>query len=143
MFEPFVQKAFDKMKDAGLAPVYLEQVNLLEQHIAFLSDKLAHAEKDLAKAENKLEEANKELVELRSRLASFDGRAQLLEIGPCLIKTASSGQRLEGVYCPHCHSYMEKGKYKPFSDDYVYLCSKCDFMLSSKVVESALESFPV
>lgn len=141
MFDPFIQKAFDKVKDAGLAPVYLEQINLLEQHVAFLSEKLAAAEKELAKIEGKLETQAQESERLRSQLAAFDGKAKCIEIGPCIIKETASGARLEGVYCPHCQSVMVKGRYQYRSTD-SYMCWKCDYEIPAEMVEHALESFP-
>lgn len=141
MFDPFIQKAFDKIKDAGLAPVYIEQINLLEQHIAFLSERLAATEKELGKAEGKLETQEQELAKLRSQLAAFDGKAKCIEIGPCLIKRTPDGRRLNGVYCPHCHSIMQKGEFHSYSDGLYYLCCKCNFEVPAEIIDSALLDF--
>lgn len=139
--DPFIEKAFEKIKDAGLAPVYLEQVTLLEAHLGFLSERLAAAEKELAKAEDKLERQAQELENLHFQLSAFDGKAKCVEIGPCLIKETASGIPLEGVYCPHCQSLMEKGQYRAYSSVWVYMCCKCNYELPAEAVESALTSF--
>ena len=99
-FDPFIEKSLEKIKDAGLAPVYLEQVTLLEAHLGFLSERLAAAEK--------------ELESLHSQISAFDGKAKCVEIGPCLIKENASGIRMEGIYCPHCQSLMERGQYTAY-----------------------------
>lgn len=142
MFDPFIQKAFDKIREAGLAPVYLEQINLLEQHIAFLDTRLAAAEKDLARAEGKLETQEQELEKLRSQLDAFDGKAKCVEIGPCLIKKAPDGKPLNGVYCPHCRSVMQKGQFHAYSDTCYYMCCKCKFEVPAAIIETALNTYP-
>ncbi len=126
-FDPFIEKSLEKIKDAGLAPVYLEQVTLLEAHLGFLSERLAAAEK--------------ELESLHSQISAFDGKAKCVEIGPCLIKENASGIRMEGIYCPHCQSLMERGQYRAYSSVWVYMCCKCHYELPAEAVESALASF--
>ena len=126
-FDPFIEKSLEKIKDAGLAPVYLEQVTLLEAHLGFLSERLAAAEK--------------ELESLHSQISAFDGKAKCVEIGPCLIKENASGIRMEGIYCPHCQSLMERGQYGAYSSVWVYMCGKCHYELPAEAVESALASF--
>lgn len=79
MFEPFIEKAFQAIKNAKLAPVLLEQVNTLEQHLAFISEKLTNSEKDLAKAEAKVEEQAQEIQFLQAQIATFDGKAKSIE----------------------------------------------------------------
>lgn len=140
-FDPFIEKALEKIKDAGLAPVYLEQVTLLEAHLGFLSERLAAAEKELAKAEVKLERQAQELESLHSQISAFDSKAKCVEIGPCLIKENASGIRMEGIYCPHCQSLMERGQYRAYNSAWVYMCCKCHYELPAEAVESALASF--
>lgn len=139
MFEPFIEKAFQAIKNAKLAPVLLEQVNTLEQHLAFISEKLTNSEKDLAKAEAKVEEQAQEIQFLQAQIATFDGKAKSIDIGPCLVKETVSGQRLEGVYRPHCLSVLEKGDIHYGSVH--YFCRKCNFEAPVDAVESALEHF--
>jgi len=139
-FDPFIEKAFEKIKDAGLAPVYLEQLNLLRSHLAFISERLATMEKDAAKAENMLEAQAEELQYLRSRLSKYDGKAKLVEIGPCFVKETPDGKSLEGVYCPNCQMPMDKGQYGT-GYNYYYQCMKCNLRLPCELVEPSLTAY--
>lgn len=141
MLDPILEKIFEKLKDAKLAPAYLEQINLLQQHVDFLSDKLALTEKELAKKESKLETAENELAGLRTQITSFEGKAKDIEIGPCFIKETHSGKRLKGIYCPHCRSIMEKGQYTAYSDTISYRCTHCKYEVSTEAIDTALADF--
>jgi hypothetical protein len=141
MFDPFIQRAFEKIKDSGLAPVYLEQISLLEKHVAFLSDKLDAKEREFAKAENRLETLKEELESLRSMVAASDGKAICIEIGPCFVKQDKTGRSLAGVYCPHCLSRMKKGEYADYGSEIMYICCQCFYRLPLEPVESALSVF--
>lgn len=136
-FDPLVEKIFEKFKDAQLAPVFQEQINLLREHLVYMGEKTATAEKELAKAEVKLEVQAQELERLRSQLAAFDGRARLVEIGPCFVKETADGRPLEGVYCPDCKMPMNKEHYRGNHEVY-YLCMKCSIRLPAALVESPL-----
>lgn len=138
--DPFVEKAFEKIKDAGLAPVFQEQINLLREHVAFMAEKLTAAENSLAKAEGKLEAQAEEIEKLRSQLAAWNGKAKLVEIGPCFVKETSDGTPLEGVYCPDCKMPMDKGEYGASGELY-YHCMKCDVRLPAEIVDSPLAAY--
>ncbi len=135
--DPFVEHTFEKIKDAQQAPVLQEQLSLLRSHIAFIMDKLATAEKNLAKAEAELEAKTKDVETMRSQLAAFDGKAKLVEIGPCFVKVTAQGKRLPGVYCPACHMPMHKGEYR-VAGIYHYACMKCDIKLPCELVDGPL-----
>lgn len=138
--DPFIEKAFEKIKDAGLAPVYQEQINLLRDHLAYMSEKMAAIEKELARAEGKLETQTAELEKSRSRLALYEGKAVLVEVGPCFVKETSDGMRLEGVYCPSCHMPMHKGAYG-YNGDERYQCMNCPLKLPCEIVDTALAAY--
>lgn len=138
--DPIIEKIFEKFKDAKLAPVYLEQLNLLRDQMAFMGEKLVYAEKELAKAEGKLEAQAEEIEKLRSQLAAWNGKAKLVEIGPCFVKETSDGSPLEGVYCPDCKMPMDKGEYGVPGELY-YHCMKCDVRLPAEIVDSSLAAY--
>lgn len=141
MLEPFVEKALEKLKDASLAPVYLEQISLLEKHITFLNDKLSHAEKENIKLESKLEIIEKELEETRTKLESLEPTSKIIDIGPCLIKETSTGIRLNGFYCLKCRAFLKKGQYDMHSEDWSYMCTECHRQIPAEDVESAFAGF--
>ena len=138
--DPIIEKIFAKIEDAKLAPIQREQLAMLHDYVAFLGEKLAAGEKALAKAENALEARNAELEDLRSRLAAFDGRAKLVEIGPCFVKETVDGRKLEGVYCPDCKMPMDRGEYGADGEIY-YHCMKCSVRLPVGMVDPALDAW--
>lgn len=143
MLDALATKAFDMAKDAAIGPVYAAQIQMLGEHINYLQTQLEDTKSKQIKAESKLEAQIEELENLRSQLATFAGKAKCIEIGPCFIKQAQTGQPLDGVYCPHCQSLMTKGQYSSYGDNFSYMCcnSKCYFTIPADDVERALAEF--
>ena len=139
MLEPFIEKAFEKIKDAKLAPIYEEQLNLLKEHIAFLSEKLMYKEKELGEAEYKLNDLEKEVKQLQSELLQFDGQAKSIDIGPCFVKLDKEGVLLYGMYCNKCKNILIKagGVYGKNG----YWCKTCSSILPREVVDRAFNDF--
>lgn len=144
MFDPFVQKAFDKIKDAGLAPVYGEEINLLGKHINFVETQLEDAKEKLAEYKYQFKIQEEELARLLEEVASFDGKAKLVDIGPCFIKEDKAGERLEGFYCSVCHTVMERRTYYGHKREHTELCQKCNIEILAVVaslVDTAFSAY--
>lgn len=142
MLDALATKAFDMAKDAAVGPVYAAQIQMLGEHINYLQSQLDDIKTNLVKAEILLEERNRVCDGLRQELASLDGSAKFIDIGPCHAKQDKDGNLLRGVYCNHCKSVLEKFDFgSSTTSRWEYLCEKCNLRISAQLIEQAVNDF--
>lgn len=124
-----------KAPEAGALKVHLEAAWKESDE---LKEKLGKLAEELTVLTKENRELRNENSAIKAELASFDHKAILVDIGPCLLKRNKQGQFLPGEYCHKCHEPLKPGQYHDYKS---YFCERCLTYIKATDIESAKDKF--
>ena len=134
-----VKEALAFAKDAQTLPVLRERVALAQEQLAVAEKKVAEREAENADLLRENRELRKGNESLKAKIAEYEHKPAMVDIGPCAIKLNKNGNPLLGFYCNACGSLLDRAHYDAFGD--AFACQKCKDYRVAAAVDDAIARY--
>lgn|GEM_PF-3770011 len=134
-----LKEALTLAKEAQTLPVLRERLALAHEQLVIAEKQVDELELEITDLFRENRELRKENESFRAKVAEYEHKPIVVDIGPCAIKLNKQGQKLVGFYCNACGSQYD-GYYSERHGQMIH-CRKCGEHKPSRDADEALKFY--